>query len=353
MTKIGIIFSFFVSYRLAMIRDCFAIFVLVLFGCSAPLPVKKEMKIEGFAQGTTYHIRYLSTNNRDYERSIDSILIEIDRSLSTYHQKSIISKFNQSNDTIKVDQLFTDVFTISKDVYQLTGGAFNPAIAPIVNAWGFGFDEAEKVDPVMIDSLIRYVNFDNIFIKEGVAYKQHKNIMLDFNAVAQGYSVEVLSDFLLAQGVENYMVEVGGELKTAGKNANDTLWRVGIDKPLPDMQEREIEAIAHLDNKAIATSGNYRKWKEKDGIKYAHTINPKTGYPIIHNLLSATVINNNCAYADAYATAFMVLGLEKSKQFLKDSDELDGILIYSDDKGVLRTFITDGIKKNIELNPNK
>jgi thiamine biosynthesis lipoprotein len=331
----------------------FTLSVVLLIGCGDSASVKQKIVVDGFAQGTTYNVTYISYDGVNYQRSIDSLLIEIDNSLSTYQKKSLISKFNKSDSLAETDELFTAVFDISKEVYEQTNGLFDPTIAPVVNAWGFGFENLHSTDSVVIDSLLKFVDFTKINLNGLQVIKDEEGMMLDFNAVAQGYSVDVLASLLEKKGIENYLVEVGGELKAKGLNINDTLWRIGIDRPLPDLQEREIEAIVNLENKALATSGNYRKFYEKDGMKYSHTINPKTGYPVEHNLLSATVVTGNCGYADAYATSFMVMGLQDSKDFLSKHQEIEALLIYSDEKGDLQTFITEGLNKFIELNPDK
>ncbi len=315
--------------------------------------VKQEIKVNGFAQGTTYHVSYVSMDGIDYQRAIDSLLIEVDNSMSTYQNKSIISKFNQADSIMEVDQLFLDVLNISKKVYQESDGAFDPTVAPIVNAWGFGFENINNTDSSTIDSLLTFVGLDKINIMDNLVMKEKKGVMLDFNAIAQGYTVDVLCKMLELRGINNYMVEVGGELKVRGNNINDTLWRIGIDKPLPDLKERELQAVVNLDNKALATSGNYRKFYEKNGMRYAHTINPKTCYPVQHSLLSATVLADNCALADAYATVFMVVGLEKSKAILESKKELDGLLIYSDENSELKTYVTPNLDNYIELNSGK
>ncbi|MBL4669539.1 MAG: FAD:protein FMN transferase [Flavobacteriales bacterium] len=330
-----------------------AALLLVLFGCEEQIVKKQKMVVEGYAQGTTYNIVYISNSGIDYQRAIDSTLIEIDNSLSTYQKKSIISKFNQADSIIAVDKMFTDVFNISKQIYEVSSGAFDPTVAPIVNAWGFGFENLHSTDSLVIDSLNQFVDFTKITLQDGKVIKPTKGMMLDFNAVAQGYSVDVLAELLDSKGIKNYLVEVGGELKAKGVNMNDTLWRIGIDRPIAGLEEREIEAIVNLDNKALATSGNYRKFYEKDGMKYSHTINPKTGYPVVHNLLSATVITDNCGEADAYATVFMVIGLDESKKILSKNKNLEALLIYSSENGDLQTFITDNLKSNIELNLDK
>jgi thiamine biosynthesis lipoprotein len=324
--------------------------LLSIFGCGEQASKNQKMIVEGYAQGTTYNIVYISEDGVDYQRSIDSTLIEIDNSLSTYQKKSIISKFNQADSILEVGRMFTDVFNISKKVYEISDGAFDPTIAPIVNAWGFGFENLYATDSSTIDSLNSFVDFTKIRMIDNKVVKEKQGMMLDFNAVAQGYSVDVLAELLEARGIGNYLVEVGGELKAKGVNLNDTLWRIGIDKPLEGLEERELEAIVNLENKALATSGNYRKFYEKGGMKFSHTINPKTGYPVVHNLLSATVVTDNCGEADAYATVFMVVGLQEAKKILSTNNKLEALLIYSDEDGGLQTFITEGLMPFIELN---
>ncbi|MDF1673890.1 MAG: FAD:protein FMN transferase [Vicingaceae bacterium] len=332
--------------------------VLFLISCGEDAPVKQEVKITGYAQGTTYSVVYISEGGENYQRAIDSTLIEIDNSMSTYQKNSLISKWNQSEDGegVKFDENFVQVYNISENIFKETQGFFDPTVAPLVNAWGFGFEKESEITQEIIDSTLFLVGFNKLVAHhEGGKFvtKINSQIKLDFNAVAQGYTVDVLGELLEKKGVSNYLVEVGGELRAKGNNIKDTLWRVGIDRPLPDLKEREIEAIVHLDNLSLATSGNYRKFYEKDGKKYSHTINPKTGYPVEHNLLSATVITKECAYADAYATAFMVMGLEKSKTFLASHKELMALLIFSDENGDIQTFTTKNLSNNIELNPNK
>ena len=328
----------------------YSVLFLSFLSCGDSAPKKQKMVVNGYAQGTTYNIIYISETGVDYQRAIDSTLIEIDNSLSTYQKKSIISKFNQADSTLEVDQLFKDVFNISKQVFQISEGAFDPTIAPIVNAWGFGFENLHSTDSATIDSLKQLVDFNQISLTNNSAVKINKGMMLDFNAVAQGYSVDVLASLLDSKGINNYLVEVGGELKAKGVNINDTLWRIGIDKPIEGLEEREIEAIVNLENKALATSGNYRKFYEKDGMKYSHTINTKTGYPVEHNLLSATVITSNCGVADAFATVFMVVGLQDAKEILSENKNIEALLIYNDEDGGLQTFMSDGLKGVIELN---
>lgn len=327
----------------------FAFAFLTILACSNE---KKSslISIEGEAQGTTYHIAYINSNGVNYQRAIDSLLIEIDKSLSTYHKTSIITKFNQADSLVEIDEMFTDVFNLSKQVYQESEGAFNPTVAHLVNAWGFGFKNIENTDSSTIDSLLKFVDFDAISIIDNKVVKTNKNLMLDFNAIAQGYSVDVIADFLANQGIENYMVEIGGEVKVKGKNDKNSLWRIGIDKPVENETERTLEAVVNLNNQALATSGNYRKFYEKDGAKYSHTLNPKTGYPVRHSLLSATVITDNCALADAYATVFMVVGIEKAKEILAKNNKIKAVLIFENENKQLETYVSDELVDFLELN---
>ncbi|MCH7859882.1 MAG: FAD:protein FMN transferase [Candidatus Marinimicrobia bacterium] len=233
---------------------------------------------------------------------------------------------------------------------ERTDGAFDPTVAPLVNAWGFGFTEgASDVDSAMIDSILNYVNYKLVRLENHKIAKDKPGVMLDFNAIAQGYTVDVLADFLESKGIDNYLIELGGELKARGKNQDEKWWKIGIDKPVENINEREIEAVIELKNKALATSGSYRKFYVKDGIKYSHTIDPKTGYPVNHSLLSATVLANDCMTADAYATAFMVIGIEKANAFLKENKDLDldVYFIYSTEEGLWKTYYSKDLEEVI------
>ncbi|PIQ16099.1 MAG: thiamine biosynthesis protein ApbE, partial [Flavobacteriales bacterium CG18_big_fil_WC_8_21_14_2_50_32_9] len=260
-------------------RHLISSFIFLSFiACNTNPKKKAPNEVKGYAQGTTYQILYL--DDRNFQRSVDSILIAIDNSLSTYNKRSIITNFNQADSLLEVDAYFIEVFNMAKEVYTTTGGAFNPTVTHLVNAWGFGFENTEKTDSNSIDSLLKLVDFDGISIQNNKVIKNRKELMLDFNAIAQGYTVDVLADFFDEKNVKNYLIEVGGEIIAKGKNAEKKPWRVGIDKPIENQEERVLEAVINLENAALATSGNYRKFYEKDGIKYSHTINPVTGYPV-------------------------------------------------------------------------
>jgi thiamine biosynthesis lipoprotein len=303
----------------------------------------------GFTQGTSYHITYESRKGEQLQAQVDSLLAEFDTSLSIYNPKSIITRFNRNEEGVVADERFTEVFNKSAEVNQRTGGAFDITVGPIVNAFGFGSGDTLNVDSAMIDSLRHYVGMEKVRLENGKLIKSDPHVILDVNALAQGYSVDVVCDFLEHKGIRNYLVEIGGEVRAKGINEARVRWRVGIDKPEEgnNIPGADLEAIISLKNRSLATSGNYRKYYVKNGIKYVHTIDPHTGYPVISNLLSATIVAKDCMTADAYATACMVIGVDKSIELLKINKFLEGYLIYADEKGNFRIYVTPGLKKFI------
>lgn len=302
---------------------------------------------EGLALGTTFHISFEKPSDEVIkEKHIDSLIHLINKSLSTYMPNSDISKINKGDSTIVVDEYFVEVFKKSNKIYQETKGAFDPTIGILVNAWGFGpSGELEKVDSAFVDSVLQWVGFSKVALNNHRVRKYNPDTFLDFNAIAKGYTVDIIGRFLESHDVTNYMVEIGGEIRVRGKNSKDKLWKIGIEQPHFD-SNRSIQNIVTLHNESIATSGNYRKFKIDDkGQKYAHTINTKTGYPSKSNLLSASVIGKlDCADVDAYATAFMAMGLEKTKTFLQKKQDLKAFLIYSKSDGSIETYQTDNLK---------
>jgi thiamine biosynthesis lipoprotein len=326
-----------------------AAILLVVFLISRSHKLGEYMRISGFTQGTTYHITYESKSGEDLKTSIDSMLADFDRSLSTYLPTSLISRFNKNEPGLHADKKFTDVFIKSYEVFKKTGGAFDITVAPIVNALGFGTTDTLNVDSTMIDSLLQYVGMEKVKLQGDTLLKTDSHVTLDVNALAQGYSVDVVVNYLERRKIKNYMVEIGGEVRARGKNEQGDYWRIGIDKPVDgnNIPGTELQSIVKLNGRSLATSGNYRKFYEKNGIKYVHTINPKTGYPVISNLLSATVVARDCMTADAYATAFMVMGTDLSIRFLNENRFLDAYLIYSDEKGNFKVYYTKGLKKYI------
>lgn len=318
--------------------------------CLRP-PEDKYVKISGYTQGTTYHITYERKYGLNMQKTVDSLLTLFDNSLSTYKTTSLISRFNQNDTGIYVDELLQRVYLVARKVHKETNGAFDITVAPVVNAWGFGFGEKTDIDSALIDSLLAYVGMENITLGEdSFLRKTYPQLMIDVNAIAQGYSTDYIAAYFDGLGMPSYLVEIGGEIKTKGFKQKNKPWKIGIDKPIDNnmIPGKNLQTLLELTNKCLATSGNYRKFYEKNGIKYAHSIDPKTGYPVISRLLSATVVANEGIYADAWATACMVLGLEKSIALLQEHPELQAILIYSDDKGDYQSYISDSLKEKVE-----
>lgn len=324
---------------------------LFLFTCcfsTTGIAQAEPVRIEGYAQGTTYHITYFEKNNTDFQSEIENILKDFDQSVSTYQPHSIISRINANEPNVIVDNYFIACFNKAKEVWKNTNGAFDPTVYPLVNLWGWGPGKKQKVDKAKIDSILPFVGFQLIELKGNKVIKKDPRVALDFNAFAQGYSVDVVSEFLNSKGVTSYIVEIGGEVYAKGKKPNGENWSIGIEKPIDNKDSiNPLKAIARLENLAIATSGNYRKFVIVDGIKYAHHIDPKTGYPAKNNLLSASVFSKDCISADANATGILVMGFEKARKFLELHKELEVYLIYSDEKGNFQVFETPGIKSII------
>ena len=325
------------------------LYVLSLLNFVAVYSQQVPFFIQGEAQGTTYHITYLDKKNRDFKPQIEKILRDFDLSVSTYIPNSIISKINSNVENVKLDTYFITCFNKAKEVWKNTDGAFDPTVYPIVTAWGFGPGKKQQIEKQKIDSMMQFVGFDLIDIKDKKIVKKDQRVALDFNAFAQGYSVDVVSDFLISKGLNSFVVEIGGEVYANGKNTNGENWTVGIEKPIDNKEEiNPLKAIAKLENLAVATSGNYRRFVIEDGVKYAHHIDPKTGYPTKNNLLSASVFSKECITSDAYATGILVMGLEKAKLFLVNHSELQAYLIYSDESGNYQIFETPGLKSIIK-----
>ena len=320
---------------------------LFLNACEAQ---KSEyVKISGFAQGTNYHITYENSKNKDYSLAIDSILKAFDKSCSMYDSTSIISRINNNDPSVEADDWFINVFKKSVEVSALSDGALNITVGPVVRAWGFGTEPIAKHDKAYIDSLLQFVGMDKVRLEGRKVIKKYPGVSIDVNAVAQGYSVDIISQFFEEKGIKNYLVEIGGEVHCKGINAKNNVWRVGIDKPTDGNMNPggELQAVIELKNKSLTTAGNYRKFFVENGVKYGHTIDPKTGFPAKNTLLSATVVCNDAMTADAWDTAFMVLGLEKSKELLKKLPGIEVYFIYSNQKGEYEVFVSEGLKKMI------
>ena len=304
---------------------------------------------QGLVFGTMYKITYQSKQNLQNE--IEDALKEVDFSLSPFNKKSVITQVNNNTD-MSVDSLFIDVFTMAEKISKETHGAFDITVAPLVNAWGFGFDSSTEVDSATIDSLRQFVGFEKVSLQNGKIVKADPRIKLDCSSIAKGYGVDCVARLFNKKGIENYMIDIGGELVMKGKNPKMDTWRIGINKPIEDSlsQNQELQTILALTNAGLATSGNYRNFYYKDGKKYAHTIDPRIGYPVQHNILSATVVAKDCATADAYATSFMVLGLDSAKAICERHPELDAFFIYATPEGKTDTYFTEGMRHYIRKN---
>ena len=303
-------------------------------------------KDEGMVFGTIYHITYQSDTN--YQKEIEAELQKVDNSLSPFNKTSIISCVNR-NEKVKVDEMFSEVFKLAEMISGDTDGAFVITVAPMVNAWGFGFKTGNPPTKQTIDSLRAIVGFHTVSLQDGYVIKKNPKTMLDCSAIAKGYGTDVVARFLKKKGVQNFMVEIGGEIVVNGNSEKLQPWRIGINKPTDDSlnTSQAIQDVVSVSNIAMATSGNYRNFYYKNGKKYAHTIDPKTGYPVQHNILSATVFADDCATADAYATSFMVLGLDGAKKILEKHPELCAYLIYSDQKGSNQIWYSPSLQKKL------
>jgi thiamine biosynthesis lipoprotein len=304
----------------------------------------------GNAQGSTYQIKYITTENVDYSNEFEQIFEDIDNSMSTWVPTSLISQVNEKGDWVEVDEYFLEVLNRSLEIAEESNGDFDPTVGPLVQLWGFWFDEIRgQVTDEQVNNTLNLIGYNKVEL-DGNRVRIPENSTIDFNAIAQGYTVDVLAEFLEEKGISSYMVEVGGEIRTRGENLKNETWVIGVDKPQENIDVADrFQFILKLENAALATSGNYRKFwvDEQTGLKYSHTINPKTGYPAKNNLLSASIIAPTAMDADAYATLCMVIGLEECKNFLESKNELEGYLIYADEGGNWQEHITDGFQSFI------
>lgn len=321
--------------------SAFLLLLATLFPVSSCKRHGKYIFNEGKIYGTYYHIVYNSPEGKDLHAEIDALLGELNKIFSTFDSGSVISRIN-SNQPVDPPTYFMNCFNRSMEISKLTGGAFDITVAQLVNAWGFGFTHKEKITQPLIDSLLLLTGYQKVKLEGNKVVKDDPGIMLDMSAISKGYTCDILGNFL-AEKCSHYMVEIGGEVVARGVNQKGKVWRIGISKPEENIfnSAGELEAVVELSDKALATSGNYRNFYVEGGKKYAHTIDPETGYPVQHNLLSATVIASDCMTADALATAFMVMGVEKSIELSKEMPGVEVFLIYSDEKGVEKIYMSD------------
>ncbi len=329
-------------------------FAFALVGCRDR---NHYYRISGYAQGGTYNVTYSSSDSSGYtikispeslKAIVDEALLGIDNSLSGYNKGSILSRTNH-NLSDSVDTLFEEMFRISHDIYTETGGKFDPSAAPLFDMWGFGFKNKETITEEKIDSVLQFVGMEKARIEGGRIIKTDPRFQLNFNAIAQGYSCDVVAAELEKLGICNYLVEVGMEIYCSGKNPSGNEWNIGVDTPEDGNMEagKNISEIISVSDVGIVTSGNYRKFFIENGQKYSHTIDPTTGRPVRHNLLSATIIAPNASLADAYATYCMVIGLEESKKFLDSRADLKGYLIYGTEDGGMAVHYTENLKSQL------
>ena len=313
-------------------------FLLSFIACKQST-IKKDFVLKGFVFGTSYKITYLNADE-NYKKSLDSLFLLVNNSVSTYIETSDISQINQGNTNISVDEIFSEVFKKSKKIHKETDGFFDPTVGNLVNAYGFGpKDEKINLTDIQILEQMQFVGLDKIKLIDNKIVKEYPEVYLDFNSIAKGFGIDVVARFFNDKNIANYLIEIGGEIRAKGTKKNDEPWIIKLVNPVD--VENGFKVI-NLSDKSMATSGNYRKFRiSEDGKKYVHTINPKTGFATESNLLSVSVIGAvDCADVDAYATAFMAMGLEKTKEFLENNNELKVILIYLNKNGDLEEYST-------------
>jgi FAD:protein FMN transferase len=344
--------------------NCCILF-LILFSCQSEQSetnLKNSFSIQGNTQGTTYQIIISDTFSNITKKEVDQLLANFDTILSGYIPESLVSKINASQNEIKIFDKFSffkEVYEESYFIYQLSNGAFDPSIYPLAEGWGFLKNINSPLSKKEVDSILNFISFEKNLHHKVIFSPEEKGswltfvkinplFKLDFNAIAQGLAVDKVVELLEQKGHANFYVEIGGELRVRGFNPENKAWRIGVDLPVENQNnKRLLENVIEINKGALATSGNYRKFYEVDGVKYAHTLNPKTGFPVNHSLLSVTVLAEKCSTADALATTFMVLGLEDSKAFLKKNKnlEIEAYFLYSDNEGNIKRHFTSGIGK--------
>ena len=323
------------------------LWILMFTACTKQ---KQYFEESGSVFHTIYHIKY--EGSEILTEKIDAEFQKFNLSLNPFNPNSIISKVNR-NEPVEVDDWFIEVFNRAKEVSDHSEGIFDITCAPLVNLWGFGFSKMDSVTPQLIDSIKQFVGYQKIRLDGRKVVKDDSRILLNCSAIAKGYASDVIARLLEREGIENYMVEIGGEVTMKGVNQNGKCWRIGINKPEDDSTgvKNDIEEVVQLCKKGgVATSGNYRNYYVKDGKKYAHTIDPRTGYPSEQSILSATIVAEDCITADAYATAFMAMGLEKAREAAKNIPGIEYYVIYSDENGKHQIEYSDGM---LQYLPNR
>ncbi len=323
--------------------------VLFMFNACQKEAELQKIQFQGEAQGTYYAITYFAVDTLVKQDQIDSLLNDFDQSASLWIENSLLTRINENDPEVMPDKHILDLFNQSRRISEASDGAFDITVGPLVKVWGFWFKEPINMNQQIIDSLLPLVDYRGVNIKNGRIVKKNPNIQFDFNAIAQGYSVDLMGGFLEKEGIKNYLIDIGGEVFGKGQKPDGNPWMVGIEKPSKDADsERQLNATISLSNRAVCTSGNYRKYYEVDGVRYSHAINPKTGFPAKNTLLSASVVADSAAIADGFGTAFMVMGIEKAKAFIETHPKIEAYFIFSDDDGSLKTWMSKGLEDLIE-----
>ena len=327
-------------------RRVLLLIIGLAFFASCEKPPKKIV-LQGLAQGSYYAVTYYDAGNRNFQPNIDSIFHAVDMSVNLWVDSSVISKVNR-NEEVTLDSIFINNFNIAQKAAQLSDGYFDPTISPIVSAWGFSYKSGDSITPQLIDSLKQLVDYRKIRIENGKVIKENPNMKLDFNAIAQGYTSDLIATFLESRGINNYLVDTGGEIMARGSKPNGQPWIVGIEKPAENWDsEQVVQTRIALRDKGLVTSGSTRKYVERNGRRYSHCIDPKTGYPLEHNVLSATVLAENSVWADALASICMVMGMEKSLPLIESMDGVEAFYNFVNEQNKLETFATEGFRKLI------
>lgn len=326
------------------------LYAIIFHHPSQATPSIQYIHNDGKAQGTYYSATYLHPDEKDLQVNIDKLLHEFDQSLSTYNPNSIISQINRNVDSVQTDSYFETMFYAAQEISVKTNGAFDITVAPLVNAWGFGFGNKDRTEKPDIEKYRNLIGYEKIKLVKQKLIKDNPNIMVDASGLAQGMSADLIAKLFEKHGCENYMIDIGGEIVCKGKNPKGINWQIGIDKPIDDVVNTsgELQTIISVSNVGLTTSGNYRQFYYRDGEKYSHTIDPRTMKPVDHNLLSATVVAPDCITADAYATACMVLGVDSALLLCESLQDIDCYLIYSDEESKINTVNTKGFEKYLK-----
>jgi FAD:protein FMN transferase len=330
--------------------------IFVVYKCRSSQESSAEaLRVEGRTMGTTYHVTYFDKEGRNFGAAIDSLLLVVNKSINTYDPSSEVSQFNRNPRGVKIQLPYLlPPLEVAKEIHSASSGAFDLTVMPLVDAWGFGPGKRIKTDSTTVDSILTFVGFEKIKLMKDSITKSDPRTQLDFGGIGQGYGADVIAYFLRSKGISNMLVELGGEGMAIGRNIKTGRpWEIGILDPGSTVDHQFFKAYVSLSDRSFTTSGNYFNFHEVNGVKYSHTIDPETGFPARKAILSASVFAENCTIADAWGTAFMVMGHEKAMQVVRQHPEIDVLLFYSDPSGEVKSFVTDGIRASIKFEEEK